>query len=245
MSQHGLTFPSGSLTLEGVLHLPTGEPSPYPGVVVCHPHPLYGGDMHNNVVMAIVSGLVERGVAALRFNFRGVGESTGAHGRGQGELDDVAAALACMRSGGTRSAPSAAPERQQKQIDVKRIGLAGYSFGAGMALAAAPRDTGLAALAVVAPPTTALNQPAVLAWAKPKLILAGDMDTFFRVEEIHELSRKRMAQPLAIEVLHGADHFMVGYERQIAEKVGAFFATLLCHPESFGGRTKGLVLQGD
>src|SRR3712207_4695272 len=88
-----LTIPSGDITLEGSLHLPEGK-GPFPAVVVCHPHPQYGGDMHNNVVMALVDGVTRRGVAALRFNFRGVGRSGGTYDGGNGEQGDVQAALA-------------------------------------------------------------------------------------------------------------------------------------------------------
>ena len=87
-----LTFQSGDLSLEGVLHLPAVTPAP--GVVVCHPHPQYGGDMENNVVVAACDWLADRACAALRFNFRGVGESDGAFDQGAGERDDVRAALA-------------------------------------------------------------------------------------------------------------------------------------------------------
>ncbi len=211
MSEQPLTIQSGPIALEGALHLPPGR-GPHPGIVVCHPHPLYGGDMGNNVVAAIVRGVTERGIAALRFNFRGVGASTGEHDKGQGELADVASALACLRG--------------RSEIDPARTGLAGYSFGASMALGAAPRDAGLAALAVVAPPAPGLNAPAILAWAKPKYILAGDADRFIPIEEVHEMTR-RMAQPLTIDVLHGADHFMGGYEAEIARRVGEFFAKAL------------------
>src|SRR5688572_2580189 len=81
-----------SLVLQGILARPEGF-GPFPGVVICHPHPLYGGDMENNVVQVITRALVKQGIAALRFNFRGVGLSGGRHGEGIGEQEDVRAAL--------------------------------------------------------------------------------------------------------------------------------------------------------
>src|SRR6266540_978811 len=113
-----VTFPSGELSLEGLLHLP--EQTPAPGIVVCHPHPMYGGDMHNNVVDAICDTAVAEGIAALRFNFRGAGASEGRYDNGVGEQDDVRAALTYLRG---------LPE-----VDSARVALAGYSFGAAVAL---------------------------------------------------------------------------------------------------------------
>ncbi|MEE9284179.1 MAG: alpha/beta hydrolase, partial [Dehalococcoidia bacterium] len=76
MGDERVTISNGEVTLEGALRTPDGQP-PFPGVVLCHPHPQYGGDMSNNIVMAMAQGLNGRGIATLRFNFRGVGASTG------------------------------------------------------------------------------------------------------------------------------------------------------------------------
>ena len=95
MKSRRVRFPCGQLTLEGVLH-EVESPSPVPAVVICHPHPLYGGDMDNNVVVAVAMGLARDGIAALRFNFRGTGDSDGAFGGGIGEREDVSAALAFL-----------------------------------------------------------------------------------------------------------------------------------------------------
>ncbi len=134
-----VTFVSGDITLEGVLHLLEQPPSP--GVLICHPHPLYGGNMHNNVVTAISGALVEKGLAALRFNFRGVGGSEGSYANGVGEQQDVAAGIAYLR--------------QLPEIDPSSVGVAGYSFGAIQALyagAEAPR-----AIAAISTPTSGLD----------------------------------------------------------------------------------------
>ncbi len=96
-------------------------------------------------------------------------------------------------------------------------------------VAATPHAAEVRALAVVAPPTPGLNAPALLADARPKLVLAGDMDSFMPIEELHELVR-RMAHPPEIQVLHGGDHFLMGHEPEIAERVGAFFAEALAPP---------------
>jgi alpha/beta superfamily hydrolase len=114
-------FPSGELTLVGVLHRPQG--TGLPAVAVCHPHPLYGGDMENNVVVSLCGALADAGVAALRFNFRGVGGSGGSHGGGIGERQDALAALDFLAG--------------VAGVDGGGLGLAGYSFGALVALGAA------------------------------------------------------------------------------------------------------------
>ena len=76
MRQSAVSFITKGLTLEGIIALPDGE-GPFPGVVMCHPHPLMGGNMDNNVVVAVTFGLADAGIASLRFNFRGVGNSQG------------------------------------------------------------------------------------------------------------------------------------------------------------------------
>ena len=88
-------IPVGHGGLEAILREPT---APIAAAVVCHPHPLHGGTMNNNVVYRTAKVLVDAGVAALRFNFRGVGASTGRHAEGVGEEDDVRAALAYLRA---------------------------------------------------------------------------------------------------------------------------------------------------
>lgn len=230
MPEQRLTIPSGDITLEAVLDTPAGS-GPFPGVVVCHPHPQYGGDLHNNVVLAAVRGLGGRGIASLRFNFRGVGASGGSHTRGERERDDVRAALDAL---------AARPE-----IDPARVGLAGYSFGAWMAaLAAEPRTSlpadaaapetaqGTAssdarALALIALPLgTGPDLSGTLpAYPGPILLVAGDRDTFCPAAELHRFAATlRDAQ---VRIVTGADHFWSGYERELEVIIGDFFAPAL------------------
>src|SRR5262249_14596077 len=86
-----VTFSAGEIELEVLFATPAQPPTI--GAVVCHPHPLYGGEMHNNVVSALVAAFQQQGIATLRFNFRGVGRSGGSHGEGVAELEDVKAAV--------------------------------------------------------------------------------------------------------------------------------------------------------
>lgn len=191
------------VTLEGVLHLPTATPAP--GVVVCHPHPLYGGDMNNNVVLLICRAAVEVGMAALRFNFRGTGRSGGRHEGGEGERLDVVAAAGFLRS---------LPE-----VDGGRIALAGYSFGAGVALAVGLE--GMRAMVLVSPPAMMLPaQPP--SFSCPVLIIAGDEDEYAGQDDLSELAPASGAELIFVP---GADHFWWGHEGALADAVRGFLAS--------------------
>src|SRR5271155_4919422 len=113
MNEIQVSFRSGNLTLEGLLANPGANAR---AAVVCHPHPLYGGSMYNNVVDAVLEALWALNFATLRFNFRGVGGSEGEHAGGQGEVSDAIAAMNLILS----------------REGVARDGavMAGYSFGA-------------------------------------------------------------------------------------------------------------------
>jgi uncharacterized protein len=97
MKEESVNIPSGQLKLEGLMARPAGDGAVH-GAVVCHPHPLYGGSMHNNVVEAILEALWKLGFATLRFNFRGVGASDGEYSGGSGETDDTKAAMQFLLS---------------------------------------------------------------------------------------------------------------------------------------------------
>ena len=196
-----ITVQSGELSLEGALHLP--ETTPAPGVVVCHPHPLYGGDMDNNVVMTACRALVERGIAALRFNFRGAGSSEGEFDDGNGERDDVRAALVHLAS--------------LAEIDPARTGLIGYSFGAVVAAEVATGD--LRALALVSPPVEFADLK--IAWGCPALVMGGDMDLLAPVERLEIVAQSPGVELFVVE---GADHSWWGCEDELGEVLGEFFS---------------------
>ncbi|MDD5288422.1 MAG: CocE/NonD family hydrolase, partial [Dehalococcoidales bacterium] len=155
MTARHVTFPCGGVQLEGVLHLPEGT-GRFPAVVICHPHPLYGGDMDNNVVVAICSALVKSAIVCLRFNFRGAGDSGGSFGGGVGEQDDVKAALDFLAN--------------SPQIDSMRIGLAGYSFGGSVVLPVALMDSRVKQLALISPALKEAGWAQLKDYVLPKLI---------------------------------------------------------------------------
>ncbi|MFQ5827194.1 MAG: alpha/beta hydrolase, partial [Dehalococcoidia bacterium] len=209
MSQQPALFPCGELTLEGVWHLPDGE-GPFPAVVVCHPHPLYGGDMHSSVVVTVSHTLAQKSIIVFRFNFRGVGRSQGSYAEGIGEQKDVRSALFALAS--------------DDRVATGRIGLAGYSFGAGVALPVAPEDERVVALAAISPPPQALEP--LKDYPRPKLILVGSEDAFMPPEELERLAGE-LPQPTRFEIVNGPDHFWWGYEGQAAQMVADFFAEML------------------
>lgn len=203
-----VSFISGSLTLEGRLSLPQGS-APLRGVVVCHPHPQYGGSMDNNVVEGIATALEDSQTAVLVFNFRGVGQSQGTHDRGAGETEDALAAVRFLAS--------------HPSVDKDRLGIAGYSFGAMVTLTAAARDQRLRAVALVGCPTSSLDNPEVQRAKQPKLFIHGDRDSVVKAEAFGSLVQ-RFPQAPEVVVLAGADHFLMGYEDHVGSKVAEFFA---------------------
>lgn len=205
MNETRVTIPCGDISLEGVYRVLEGE-APFAAVVVCHPHPLYGGMMDNNVVIPICHALTENLIACLRFNFRGVGSSQGAHDNGVGERDDVAAALTFVSS--------------MTGIDRDRIGLCGYSFGAGVALEVAAVDERVKALALVSP---LLASRAIQSYVKPKLLLWGSRDLALPAADLGEFM-KGVQEPVQYDVIEGADHFWGGFEDDVASRIAAFFA---------------------
>jgi hypothetical protein len=215
MERH-VTFACGQLKLEGVLTLPDGG-GPFPGVVVCHPHPLYGGSMDNNVVYAICHELDGRTMASFRFNFRGVGRSQGDYSDGIGEKDDIIAAFDYLTS--------------VKGVDPDRMGLAGYSFGAGVCLFVAPKDQRVQALALVSPIPNPIGFDQIKRYTKPRLFVCGTADMYAAPEGLVPLV-EALPEPKGLEVVSGADHFWMGHERTMASKVGAFLADALKPPSA-------------
>ena len=209
MTEKPVTFRSGDLTLEGILHLPEG--GPVGAGIVCHPHPLYGGSMYNNVVDAVVEAMGRRNWAALRFNFRGVGGSEGEHSGGEGEAEDALAALACVT----------------REIGLPResVVVAGYSFGAMATVIAAPKLGDLAALLLVALPLRMADLDALTQFKGPILLAAGDMDSYCPAADLKRLSEKIGARA-QVRIIEGADHFFGGREDELTTAIGEMFETI-------------------
>ena len=198
-----VTFSAGEITLEGLFSTPTQTPTI--GAVVCHPHPLYGGEMHNNVVSALIDAFQQADMATLRFNFRGVGGSGGSHGEGEAELEDVKAAVSYLLS------------RQQ----VRTVVVAGYSFGSMVGLQAGATDPRVHKLIGVAFPLGLRDPSFLLPVTKPKLLISGDHDNYSPIPALQNLLGQ-LPDPKQLVIVKGADHFFGGQESEIAKAAVEF-----------------------
>ena len=196
------TLPCGPLLLEGRAALTT---TPRHAVVVCHPHPEYGGTMDDGIVTTVAGSLRAAGVATLRFNFRGVGRSEGEHGGGVAEVDDVRAALDWL----AEHAPGA------------RLSLAGYSFGAVMALRAGAADPRPERLVAIALPAAMLDAAFLADCRTPTLFVHGDRDQFSPAAQLESLLARCPAEK-QVERIPGADHFLYAHAERVGESVVRF-----------------------
>ena len=206
MSDTYVSIPCDDITLEGTLSKPDDGIS-HTGVVICHPHPLRGGDMYNNVVEAVYGELAARQIVALRFNFRGVGASGGSAHDSSGHLDDIRAAVDYLIT--------------LEEVDPDRIGLAGYSYGAAMVLRYAVGDERLRAIAVVSPAMTPMRHDPILKYDRPKYLISGEKDGIVTLSKFNYLVDSVM-EPKQYTVAAGVDHFWVGYEDAMAGDVAEF-----------------------
>jgi|TARA_B110000444_G_scaffold65280_1_gene61150 alpha/beta superfamily hydrolase len=189
--------------LEAILEL-SAEHSPLGSVVVCHPHPQHGGTMHNKVAHTLARAFVQLGYAALRFNFRGIENSEGEYDEGMGELDDALAAISWMRA----RDPGA------------RLWLAGFSFGAAIAVDAAV-DTAVDGLVSVAPAITRYASGPLAQPECPWLIVQGDQDELVDVEKTVEWVNGLLPGPELL-IISGAEHFFHGRLVELREAVAEF-----------------------
>ena len=189
-----LTGPAGRI--EALLQERAGVPPKFVAVV-CHPHPLYGGTLHNKVTHRIAATLFARGAAVLRFNFRGVGKSEGVHDRGRGERDDALVVLDWLR----RRHPAA------------RAWVAGFSFGSWVAARAAAAEQAVKQLILVAPGVHTQTFEEMRTCAVPKLVVQGTADTVCKPENLARVF-PTWADPKRLELVEGASHF---FDRKLAE----------------------------
>jgi uncharacterized protein len=175
--------------------------------LICHPHPLYGGTMTNKVVHILARTFNDLGAPAVRFNFRGVGKSAGTHDDGQGETDDVLAMVQWV----------------QQRWPHTSIWLAGFSFGAAMALRASLQLTAahsVVRLITVAPALRWLTQVQETP-ASPWLIVQGDQDELVDAQAVQQWAMS-LARPPQIAILQGAEHFFHGRLNDLRDAVQAW-----------------------
>lgn len=211
MTETKVSIPCGKLTLEGKYALPEGN-GPFPAMVVCHPHPQMGGDMDHGVVLAICEALINTGVAALRFNFRGVGESRGKYGEGLGEQEDVRAAVDVLDA--------------MTNIDSSKMGLAGYSFGGVVCAGAALDDDRVQLLALISAGLSEAQWKRLRTYPKPKFFVVGSEDKSVPWRALKQ-QMETVVEPKQFEVIYGADHGWWGFEAELAKHVVEFVAKSL------------------
>jgi alpha/beta superfamily hydrolase len=205
-----LEGPAGRV--EGLLNAGTANATH--AAVVCHPHPLFGGTLHNKVVFHTMKALNSFGFPVLRFNFRGTGLSQGEHDGGKGEVDDVRAALDWLDA----------------EFHLPLI-FAGFSFGAAVGLRASYADARVAALIAVGTPVGPVaageEEPRVYEFdflkecTKPKLFVSGARDQFGPRAKLEALVAP-LPEPKKLVLIEGGDHFFEGRLRELREAIEAW-----------------------
>ena len=185
MDEELIFLMAGALKIEGLLQTKPGDK----GVVITHPHPLYGGSMHNNVVESLVQAYQQAEYTTLRFNFRGVGGSQGEYDNGQGEQEDVNAAVHYLAE-------------QGKNV----VDLAGYSFGAWVNALARPEKDTVHRMVMVSPPVAFLDFGPPQSIPQLKLVVAGSRDEIAPPELIKTIL-PTWNSSARLKIIEGADHF--------------------------------------
>jgi uncharacterized protein len=180
----------------------TSNRHPSFSALVCHPHPLFGGTMHNKVVYQAAKALHHCGAPVLRFNFRGTGQSEGIHDNGRGERDDVHAALDYLAA----------------QFSGLPILLAGFSFGSSVGLRVGCGDARVKELIGLGLPVNNVDMSFLQTCDKPKLILQGGNDQFGSREKLETLYAT-LPEPKRLVVFDGADHFFAGALPKVGQAV--------------------------
>jgi hypothetical protein len=175
--------------------------------VVCHPHPLFGGTMHNKVVFQTAKALHQFGIPVLRFNFRGVGLSEGVHDKGRGEQDDVRAALHYLAAG----------------FPGRSILVAGFSFGSVVGLRVGCEDSRVVELIGLGLPVNDSDFSFLRACPKPKLIVQGGNDKFGSRKNIESVFAT-ISVPKWLVIVESADHFFTGQLEKVGAAIGDWLA---------------------
>jgi alpha/beta superfamily hydrolase len=188
---------------------------PQPSAIVCHPHPMFGGTMHNKVVYQAAKALHDLGIPVLRFNFRGTGLSEGAHDRGRGEQDDVRAGLSFLAT----------------EFPDRPIILAGFSFGAWVGLRVGCEDHRVRKLIGLGLPVDRSDLSFLRTCTKPKLIIQGGNDEFGSRKNVETLFAE-LPQPKKLVVVEGVDHFFAGKLPEVGAAIKDWLAEIEAAGES-------------
>lgn len=188
------------------------EAGPPMVALVCHPHPLFGGTMHNKVVFQVARALHDLGLPVLRFNFRGAGLSEGAHDEGRGEHDDVHAAL----------------EWLAEKFPARPIVLAGFSFGTVVGLDVGCQDERVRELIGLGLPVNRNDLKFLRDCAKPRLFVHGSEDQYGDVDKVRAFVAS-LPEPKRLVVVANVDHFFTGKIQDVGRAVRAWMTER--HPD--------------
>ena len=205
-----LNGPAGRL--EAILWTPTRAGVPLLAAVVCHPHPLFGGTMHNKVVYSAAKTLDALGIPTLRFNFRGAGLSAGEHDKGRGEQDDARAALDFLAT----------------RFPGVSLLVAGFSFGSVVGLRVGCRDARVSELIGFGLPVNSTDVSFLQECRKPKLFVHGGEDQFGARQKVEETVATLLGENRLVVVEH-ADHFFAGHLDEFNTAISAWLEQR--HPE--------------
>lgn len=183
---------NNGLLIEGLLTKSTQDS----GVVICHPHSLMGGSMHNNVVEAIKEAFTQENYSTLRFNFRGVGRSTGMYSEGKGEQEDIIAVCKYL-----------------KNMGIMKLFFAGYSFGSWVGSQVIQKDDNpFTGSIFVSPPVNYFDFDFTKLINKINMIICGSKDQFCDLDILKEQAKKINSN---LNIIANADHFYLDKEKEL------------------------------
>jgi alpha/beta superfamily hydrolase len=210
MKEEKVFISSNEIQLEGLLSIQGASPF-RGGVILCHPHPQYGGDMQHPVITTAAEIAFREGFSTIRFNFRGVGESEGFYGEGIGEREDVKAVSDYLYL-------------RLKNNHFPLI-LVGYSFGAWAGFPIAIEDERFEGMVGVAPPLEIYSFGFLKGCRKRKLFIAGNQDLFCP-PSILEAWYQGLEAPKSLTIIPGADHFFLFHTQFLNQPLREFLKTI-------------------
>ncbi len=193
-------IPGPAGPLEALLDLPAGEPRAV--AVFGHPHPMHGGTMHTKALYQAAKAMPRIGVAALRFNFRGVGRSAGTFDSGAGEKDDFRAGLSFAET----------------RFPDLPVWSAGMSFGSWIAMTVGAEDARVSLLLAIAPPIDRYDFDALKMCTRPKFIVHGESDELISIKEIRKFYAQ-IPEPKELVTIEDANHLFEGKTSLVGEAV--------------------------
>ena len=199
-----VSFSGSGVELEGIVSVPQSPRGPFPGMVICHSFPFLGESMSSPSIYAIARALDSKGIATLRFNFRGVGSSGGRFDNGKGEQDDLKLAVDTFR--------------RWPNVDKRSVGVVGVSFGSVVALDALPKLRNISSLVLISPTSGSIKRAKLKDFKGTKYVIVSGT----RKVSSLDASREDIASQFdgdSIKVIEEADNSWVGYENQLANLV--------------------------